>query len=73
MASHSIDTGDFFPGQKRAERESDYLPNLIIMLMVDGSMPPLLIRFCGLQIHKFIFMLDRGKNALHSVHVGIRG
>jgi len=68
-----METGDSFPEQKRVEREPDYFPNLIIMLRVDGSMLPLLTRLCGLQIHKFIFILDRGENALHSVHVGIRG
>ena len=49
MASHSLDTGDSFSGQKWAERETDYIPNLIIMLRIGESMPPPLTRLCGVR------------------------
>ena len=59
--SYSIDTGDSFPRQKRAERETNYLPNLTIMLCIGGYMPPLLTRLCGVQRHEYIFTLDGEK------------
>jgi hypothetical protein len=68
-----MDNGDSFPGQKRAERKTNYLPNSLMMLKFGGTMLTVLTRLCGVQRHKFIFKLKRRKNVLHSVHFGISG
>jgi hypothetical protein len=54
-----MDTGDSLPGQKRVEREADYLHHSIIMLRVGGSIPPLLTRLCGVQRHKCTFKVEK--------------